>query len=246
MFPVAAHKAAESASIAKTIDIGRAIAVFTPRGVRELSAERRIAIGKAMKNVFRETFVDGSGISTPEDQFFATFGEGRLVEEQLSKLKSNFGEVTADKDGAGVRISLPESMTKAQQELKLRLPKASVGMDMVSYVEGTLKGEQPHVYVIQTDTGWTEDLGLLSYSISMKQFFPGNQEEGQAWLKRYVDIEDKAERLKLLRELHLRILSEPWVVPLIGQPYFTLVRSPWVYKGPTLFNSGALWRFHHP
>ena len=48
------------------------------------------------------------------------------------------------------------------------------------------------------------------------------------------------------RKLHLKALTDPWVVPIASQEYFTLVRSPWTYHGPKLFNSGALWHLRHP
>jgi len=35
-------------------------------------------------------------------------------------------------------------------------------------------------------------------------------------------------------------------VPIASQEYFTLVRSPWQYTGPKLFNSGALWHLRQP
>jgi hypothetical protein len=48
------------------------------------------------------------------------------------------------------------------------------------------------------------------------------------------------------RKLHLKALTDLWVVPIASQEYITLVRSPWEYKGPKLFASGALWHLRHP
>ncbi len=247
LYPVAAKMVKDKVTLTPTMDIGRVIAVFTPRGLKELSTARRIALAKTLRAVATDVLVKGDGINTPEEQFFAVYGEGALTSEQLSKLHSKFDAQAAEVDGAGLSIALPSSMGKIEGALKSRLPSAKVSMNMVDYVEGRIPaGQEPHVYIIQTDTGWTEDLGLLAYSVAMKQFFPADQAEGQAWLNHYVEVEDKETRLGLLRDLHLRVLSEPWIVPLVGQPYFTLVRAPWVYKGPTLFASGALWRLHHP
>jgi hypothetical protein len=129
--------------------------------------------------------------------------------------------------------------------LKASLPDADCRTDAIDYVYGQSDGE-PHVIIISTDTGWTEDFGFLSYSVKVGQFFPSDPEAGQAWVREYVEIQDKDERLARLRDIHLRALSEPWVVPIASQSYYTLVRSPWRYHGPKLFNSGALWHLRHP
>ena len=242
---VEAAKSVPDASLVPTLDIARVIAVFTPRGVKDLSSQQRIAIGKSIREAVNSVIVNGNGGNKPIDQFFASFGDGALTDLQLKKLRNNFESTAPDNVGSGIRISLPGSMPHALKAIQSRIPEADCRLDMVDYIEGKSDGE-PHVYVITTDTGWTEDLGLLSYTINMKQFFPLDSRAGQIWLNEYVDIEDKASRLERLRELHLRALSEPWIVPIASQEYFTLVRSPWQYTGPKLFNSGALWHLRQP
>jgi len=234
-----------SASLVPTLDIGRLIAVFTPRGLKELSATRRIAIGKAIRDAARSVIVTGNKINTPVEQFFASYGDGSLSAEQLSQLRGIFAAVSPDTTGAGVRIALPKSMAHVAEKFKASLPEADCRVDAIDYVFGEADGE-PHVYLISTDTGWTEDLGLLSYSVNMKVFYPSDQAAGQKWVRDYVEITDKEERLARLRDLHFKALSDPWVVPIASQAYYTLVRSPWQYHGPKLFNSGALWHLRRP
>ena len=242
------HEAAKSvagSAIVPTLDIGRVIAVYTPRGIKELSSNQRIAIGKAIREAVNAVIVNETGFNKTVEQFFATFGEGSLTESQLHELRTRFAEVDAAHDGFGIRISLPGSMQHACESIKARMPNTDCRLDMVDYIEGKTDA-QPHVYITSTDTGWTEDLGLLSYNINMKQFFPADSEQGQNWLRDYVDIEDKSVRLQRLRALHLQALMDPWIVPIASHEYLTVVRSPWEYKGPKLFASGAIWHLRHP
>ena len=240
-----ASRSVPGVSLVPTLDIGRLIAVFTPRGISELSRQQRIAIGKAIRAAVIDVIVKDDGVNKPVEQFFASFGDGSLTSAQLNEVRLTFDAVEADQLGDGIRIALPGSMTHLFSQFKSKIPHADCRMDTIDYIDGVADGE-PHVYIISTDTGWTEDLGLLSYAINMKYFFPSDQTNGQNWLREYVDIEDKETRLESLRLLHLKALTDPWVVPIASQEYFTLVRSPWTYHGPKLFNSGALWHLRHP
>jgi len=245
LYPVTAKRDGKSI-LTPTVEIGRLMAVFTPRGMRELLPERRIAVGKALRRVIADVQQQQFDGSKPTEEFFATFGDGGLQPDELSQLRQKFASVAEDKDGEGISVALSTSMLKIEHALQFQMPKAHVDRSAEDYANGKTGVAEPHIVIAHTDSGWTEDLGLLAYSINMQDFFPGATEEGKKWLLHYAEVEDKEQRMKLLRELHYRALAEPWLIPIAAEPYYTLTRSPWTYQGPKLFNSGALWHLRRP
>ena len=98
----------------------------------------------------------------------------------------------------------------------------------------------PDIFLGGPDTGFMEDIGLISYSINAG-IFGLNKEDGQKWLKQYMQILDKKERLKKLRELHFKVLSEGTLIPLISAPYVALARKPWRMELPQIYANNPLW-----
>lgn len=85
-----------------------------------------------------------------------------------------------------------------------------------------------------------EDIGLISYSMNAG-IFGYKKMEAQAWLKEYMQILDKEERLKRLRELHYQVLSSPALVPLVSAPYVALARKPWKIELSQIYANNPLW-----
>src|ERR1039458_9666545 len=72
----------------------------------------------------------------------------------------------------------------------------------------------PHMYIAGPDTGFQEDIALISYSLNAG-YFGMTKAAKSKWLADYMSIEDKDERLRRLRELHFKTLMEPVLVPLL-------------------------------
>ena len=94
--------------------------------------------------------------------------------------------------------------------------------------------------LVGPDTGFLEDIGLISYSMNAG-YFGLNADERKLWLKKYMDLQDKSHRLELLRALHEKALSEPIIVPLLSAPYAALARKPWKIGLSQLYANNQLW-----
>ena len=92
-----------------------------------------------------------------------------------------------------------------------------------------------------TDSGFLEDVSLLSYSMNTG-IFGYSKEEGKAWLKDYMQTEDKLERVRKLRTMHLKSLTEGWMIPLYRTPYVAFARRPWKMHLSQLFANNPFWR----
>jgi len=98
----------------------------------------------------------------------------------------------------------------------------------------------PHAFLAGPDVTFNEDISLISYSINVG-LFGMDKNERQDWLKRYMSILDKSERIDRLQKLHYKALSDGVIYPLASSPYIALLRKPWVSHLPHLFANNPLW-----
>ena len=101
--------------------------------------------------------------------------------------------------------------------------------------------EIPDYSLVSTDSGFLEDIGLLSYSMNSGTF-GFSKEEGKAWLKDYMEIEDRKERIKILKKMQLDSLTQGFIVPLFSSPYVAVARKPWNLQLSELFANCPLWK----
>ena len=99
----------------------------------------------------------------------------------------------------------------------------------------------PHAWIASTDTGFMEDISLISYSLNAGLLGLLKAQRSK-WLADYMATDDKALRISKLKELHFQALAEPAIVPLIASPYAALVRKPWKFELSELYANNQLWR----
>ena len=104
--------------------------------------------------------------------------------------------------------------------------------------------EIPDAFIAATDTGFMEDISLISYSLNAG-LLGLKREERQTWLADYMATEQKSARMEKLRQLHFDALSSPVIVPLVASSYTALVRKPWKMELSELYANNQLWRIKH-
>lgn len=219
---------------------------FSERGVKEFSSEERFAIGKAVRESFREAFAGKNGYEE-SSQFFPTFGEGALDKERMKPIELKFS-------GAGkvpnthLKVALVRlgDTSKFVSALKKALPSVEVSERAkgIAFTKSENLEELPHFTIRGPDTGFQEDIGLISYTLNAG-YFGMKSDERKTWLEKYMVISEKAERLKLLRQVHEAALREPIIVPLLVAPYAALARKPWKIGLSSLYANNQLWLIQH-
>ena len=227
----------------RTLNIRTYTVFYTPKGVRRLDAKKRLSIGKTLKKIFREHYKPTS-IYEPTDQFFPAHGDGGLTED-LKKLSKEIYKKTEDiQDGSGVHLSILGfgSLKGFAPVIEKSLLKIKVTRDRnaPAFNKYSKESEMPDMFLAATDVGFMEDIGLITYSINAG-LFGFEKVEGQRWLKQYMEILDKEERLKKLRALHFKALSEGILIPLVSTPYVALIRKPWKMELSQIYGNSQLW-----
>ena len=228
-----------------TMKIRNLILVFTDRGQKELSETERRFIGEKIKKAFVKIYSDSKGIEQ-RAEFFLSAGEGGLNSDQQKELQNIIqkypDEVSIAKDlkvGILKRGVLEEWSKPIQDELKnahcyteTRIP---------AFTKFDKPEDEPHIFIASIDTGFAEDISLISYALN-GGVFGLSKKERESWMADYMSTDDKESRSKKLKELHFSSLKSAVLVPLMASPYTALIRKPFKMELSDLFANNQLWR----
>jgi len=234
----------------RTYPVQVSFVIFTSKGLARLTKNERFRIGEDLKRLFLRKHTAGNGYEEAE-QIFPLLGEGALGDAEYADIKKE--RVTAagggqvDKPFLAWNINMTPDFAGEEESLKQLFPggqfvKMGKIPGFVDYRKEKL--EEPDCYLMWTDMGFQEDIGLLSYYNGV-EFFYWNGQDKAKWLRQYMSITEKKDRLKQLRELHYQTLLNAAVIPIAKSPYTALVRKPWKIGFSKLYGSNRLWRIHH-
>ena len=95
-------------------------------------------------------------------------------------------------------------------------------------------------YFAETDSSFFEDVSQI-YFIANTGLLPLNKTETDSFVKRYVNELNIENRIRLIREMHLQMLKEMTVIPLVIKPYFAVTNKNWQMTLPTLQAGTPIW-----
>ena len=225
-----------------TMKIRNILLVFTKRGEKEFSNSERRYIGNNIRLAFKEIFKDVPG-HEQRDEFFPSLGDGGLNEEQQAKIiELNKDEGEKPKKRIKLGLIRRGNLEPWIKPINKFLPEADCyaetnAPDFKTWAKDT---DMPHAFIVGTDTGFMEDINLISYSLNAGLLGLSKKERTQ-WLSDYMGTEEKKARMAKLRTLHFEALAKPVVVPLMSSPYAALVRKPWKFHLSQLYANNQLW-----
>lgn len=225
-----------------TMKIRNFVLVFTEQGKKKLSLKQRRSLGAKVRDAFKEIYESRPGFHASEE-FFPALGEGGLSKDQQAEMDRITAGIEPT-DLPAVQISLLKSgdMEFWSVPINKRVPNAKLSLgkfipDLHDYAAGE---EVPDAFIAATDTGFMEDIGLISYSLNAG-YLGLPKSERAAWVKRYMDATSKEERIESLRALHFDALRDAAIVPLVISPFVALARKPWRMELSELYANNQLW-----
>lgn len=225
-----------------TMNIRTFLVTFTEKGLKKYSVEERLAIGKKLKRAFHKYYENISGYEK-SNQFFPALGDGSLNESE-SKAIDTLYESTKEKSIDDLKLSIVRlgDIKQFKVVLNEEFPKLNLvdGKNAPAFLKYKSEDEMPDCFISGPDTGFMEDIGLISYSM-YAGFFGMNRSEGNKWLANYMGILEKKERLQKLKDLHLKSLKDAIIVPLVSAPYVALARKPWKIELSQIYANNPLW-----
>jgi MarR-like DNA-binding transcriptional regulator SgrR of sgrS sRNA len=240
---VIAYSRTQSDSVLHTtMNIRSFVLSFSDRGLKELSPGGRFAVGRAVRDAYKRAFAGQNGYEESK-QFFPAFGEGALDKNRMEAIEKKYDSAAALPSQhlkiAFVRLGDTSKFAAALKEV---LPNAEISEQAknTSFTTYASPSEMPHITICGPDTGFLEDIGLISYTLNAG-YFGMDKDARQKWLQNYMSITEKGRRLELLRNVHESALSEPVIVPLLVAPYAALARKPWKVGLSQLYANNQLW-----
>jgi hypothetical protein len=239
---IAFSRTQSDAVLHTTMNIRSFVLTFSKRGRDEIPANIRFAIGRTLRESFSKRFAGFDGYETSK-QFFPSFGEAALPKDKLEKIDKLFpinSEIPKQKFKMTL-VRLGDS-TKFVEAIRAALPDVEVSeaAKNPNFLKYDSIEDMPHMAITGPDTGFQEDIGLITYSLNAGYF--GMDHDGRRlWLKEYMNIQDKSKRVESLKQLHEKTLSEPFVVPLLIAPYAAIIRKPWKAGLSQLYANNQLW-----
>ena len=229
----------------ESIYIQTEIAYITEQGKKRLPLIKRLAFAKALQKSFHHHYKNKDGYKTIR-QFFLPLGHQGLSPKEEYLLEQKFDSIPMEESGEGVSLGIFKSHPKILQKYhtisKTYMPNLRVERAKAIPAFSQLADKDiPDYIIVNTDSGFLEDIGLLSYTINAGYFglFP---REGKAWLEDYMNTPEKNERLKKLKTMHLKSLMEGLMLPLLSTPYLAVTRKPWHPELSALFANNPLWK----
>jgi MarR-like DNA-binding transcriptional regulator SgrR of sgrS sRNA len=228
-----------------TAQIRKHMLVFTNRGMKELSLEQRRWIGSLVKASILSKMNGVVGYETA-DQFFPPTGDGSLSKDELHTIalnRPNPAPIPALRIGMLRAVDLEnwagvirENIPSATIYREMQLP------ELYDYSEKA--EEEPHAFIASVDTGFLEDIGLLSYWLNAG-LLGLSKSERQIWLAKYMATGDQKTRLLALHDLHLNAIENAAAVPLLSSSFIAITRKPWKMDLSNLFVNNQLWLVKH-
>jgi hypothetical protein len=231
-----------SAVLHTTANIRSIVLLFTDRGLKELSEAQRLAIGAKVRAAIVPYFSKLPGYE-PALQYFPSFSHGALSDEVVNDIASRkTPEVRIDNltiKISTVRVGDVEIFRKLINEF---LPAAEIeeGKNVPAFTKYDSPSDMPHVAIGGPDTGYHEDISLISYML-VSGTFGMSPEERSAWLAKYMSLPKREERLEMLRTIHEESLRKGILVPLLACPYAAVTRQGWRIELSQLFANNPIW-----
>ena len=230
-------------SFHETIHIRTAVTHITEEGKKKIPVKKRLGFAKALQKSFHEYCEKEEGCR-PIQQFFIPLSGGDFSREEEAALKKLMDSVDGETSGENISLEILESKLSALKQ-HIQISKKYMPNLKVEKAKGipafNKSSDTPDYLMVFTDSGFLDNIGLISYSTNSGIFgFP--KEEGKAWLRDYMDTEGKLERIAKLRAMHLKSLTEGHMIPLYRTPYVAVARRPWKMHLSQLFANNPFWK----
>jgi hypothetical protein len=215
---------------------------FTERGMRELTLEQRLSIGSKVKTALSRHFLSLPGYEVA-NQFFPSHGDGAIDLSIARSLAERTSSIQSF-DGKKISISVVRAGDVATYKrlIEQALPEASVieGNVPPAFEKYASGEDMPLAFIGAPDTGFNEDISLISYSLT-SGIFGLEPEQRQKWLADYMSLGEKNRRITKLKALHENALKDALFVPMFSSPYVALARSGWRIELSKLLANNPLW-----
>lgn len=214
--------------------------VFSPKAISDFSESERFEVAKIVQQYMNQKTLAGS---KPSSQFFQTLSEGTLSADQLTLINNLRVKNHSLKPKRPFTIGAPKDKIQDLKDFFDKYPFIRV-LELSDYAVALDAELRPDIYIVSTDSAWTESISLLGYAFKSGYFkLPGLNSD--AWLESFLKLEDKKQRIQMLNQLHFDLLEKAIIYPVSVKPYYSFARKPWHLNFSSFSTGGELWLIRH-
>jgi hypothetical protein len=206
-------KFSENYDVHKTIPVKVWKLVFTPNGLKKFNREQRYYIANLIRNKSAYYFKDKM-ISNQTFQSDSVFALSSEEIDSILNHRIKYQLKTNDKVKIGVHKS----------RLNFYYDKFSDNDFIVSGFKSLDESNSFDLILMNQDIGYEESASFISYSLQSK-FFGIENSKANKYLKRYLSLDDKNERVLLIKEMNRHIMNNATVIYLYFEEYVSRYRK---------------------
>ena len=230
----------------ESIPIQTELAYITEKGRQRLPLKERLAFAKSLQKAFHEYYGGRVGYKEIRQFFITTKGGQGFSPEIENSLRESFEKVPMERSGEEIFLGILKSKGAVLENYEMLarkyMPQLKVEQSKnIPAFSKMTDEEMPDYMIVSTDSGFLEDIGLLSYTMNAG-YFGLSPKEGKAWLADYMNTQDKKERLDKIDKMHAKSLAEGLMIPLIAAPYVAVIKKPWKMHFSPLFANNQFWK----
>jgi hypothetical protein len=206
----------------KTLPLKLLLVGFSERAQKDFTSEQRMYVGNKIAEVVGKHRPQYGG--QPTIQFFQALSDGGLTELQKGKITSLRSTVKPPFEKP-VQLAVHPTILKIYEDLFKDVPELRV-VPQTGYSYELPASKRPDAFITATDSSWTEDINLIGYNINSGLFsWPGF--DSNAWLEKYLRLPQKDMRIKMLNDLHYKLLVNASFVPIDVAPCYSFSTKKW-------------------
>lgn len=216
---------------------------FTERAMKNLSRDERLLLGSETKKALSAHFLGLPGYENT-NQFFPIHGDGAIESAKAEAIGNRVSSLKKD----GLTKPIPVTVVRAgdvptyKRLIEVSLPQVVVteGKAPPAFVQYSSEEEKPYAFIGAPDTGFNEDISLISYSLT-SGIFGLSPEDRQKWLADYMALSEKGQRMEKLKKIHEHALEDVLFMPLFSSPYAALAAHGWEIQLSKILANNPLW-----
>lgn len=211
---------------------------FSPRALKDFSPAQRFYGARLMQGYLKEQKqLRGS---KPTVEYFQALSEGTLSESQRQEISALRQDARHEPLPRPFTIGGPKDNAQKLRAHFKDVPEIQV-LELADYPYGLAPEQRPDIYVVSSDSAWTESLASLGHNFEAQIFqLPGL--DGGGWLRDYIETSEKDVRLSKLKQLHFDLLKNAAIYPVTVSSYYTVARKPWTLGFSTFSSGTELWQ----
>jgi hypothetical protein len=223
----------------KTLPLKLSLVKFSPHALSVFTPDQRMYVGNEIARAVLTCRSQYYG--TPTMEFFPSLSDGGLSEQQRKELFAFRKSLRKPKFHKPITLAVTDKSLEIFSRLLADVPELKVVSLKGKSIFEIEKNDLPDAYIVATDASWTEDVNLIGYNFNTGTFFLPNVNSDQ-WMEKYLRLDKKEERIKLLNKLHFDLLMNASFIPIDIAPYFAFSKPDWTLELSRFQTVTEFWR----